>query len=99
MVRRFANVEEAHEEITIERDEISYVYELRITSLYDRMKQLRCRVLLIHDITWLKDDNIDHADDLAEPEEIAAEIMANLQTAMEEMEALAEILEGEEAAG
>ena len=35
-------------------------------------------------------------DDLAEPEEIAAEIMANLQIAMEEMEALTEVLQGEE---
>ena len=33
----------------------------------------------------------------AEPEEIAAEIMGHLQTAMEEMEALTELLEGDEA--
>lgn len=40
------------------------------------------------DITWLKDEGHHSADDLPEPEEIAAEIMANLQTAMAEMEAL-----------
>jgi light-regulated signal transduction histidine kinase (bacteriophytochrome) len=51
LIRRLENVEETHEEITIERDEISYVYELRITSLYDRRQQLRCRVLLIHNIS------------------------------------------------
>ena len=45
------------------------------------------------DITWLKDDSVtDHAD-LPEPEEIAAEIVAQLQTALEEMQALQEELE------
>lgn len=48
------------------------------------------------DITWLQDDSIERAEDLPEPDEIAAEIVANLQTAMEEMEALAELLEGGE---
>jgi type I restriction enzyme M protein len=42
------------------------------------------------DITWLKDDSVtDHAD-LPEPDEIAAEIVAQLQTALEEMRALRE---------
>jgi type I restriction enzyme M protein len=35
-------------------------------------------------------------DDLPEPEEIAAEIMMRLQTAMEEMEALTALLDDEE---
>ncbi len=40
------------------------------------------------DISWLKDDSVtDHAD-LPEPGEIAAEIVAQLQTAMEEMQGL-----------
>ena len=44
------------------------------------------------DISWLKDDSVtDHAD-LPEPEEIAAEIVAQLQTALEEMQALQEEL-------
>lgn len=44
------------------------------------------------DITWLKDESVtDHAD-LPEPEEIAAEIVAQLQTALEEMQALQEEL-------
>jgi len=46
------------------------------------------------DITWLRDENADHGDDLGEPAEIAAEIMAHLKTAMEEMEALMAALEG-----
>jgi type I restriction enzyme M protein len=46
------------------------------------------------DISWLKDDSVtDHAD-LAEPEVIAAEIVALLKTAMEEMEGLQEELGG-----
>ena len=45
------------------------------------------------DISWLKDDSVtDHAD-LPEPEEIAAEIVAQLQTALEEMRALQSELE------
>ncbi|HAA57590.1 MAG TPA: SAM-dependent methyltransferase [Myxococcales bacterium] len=46
------------------------------------------------DISWLKDDSVEHADDLPEPDEIAAEIMVLLQTAQEEMEALTELLNG-----
>jgi type I restriction enzyme M protein len=44
------------------------------------------------DISWLKDDSVtDHAD-LPEPDVIAAEIVAQLQTALEEMRALQEEL-------
>ena len=44
------------------------------------------------DISWLKDDSVtDHAD-LPEPDELAAEIVAQLQTALEEMQALQEEL-------
>ena len=47
------------------------------------------------DIGWIKDDSVSNADDLPEPEEIAAEIMEKLRTAMEEMEGLNGVLEGE----
>ncbi len=47
------------------------------------------------DLTWLRDENTDRAEDLPEPEEIAAQIMAHLQTATEEMQALLELLEPE----
>ena len=44
------------------------------------------------DISWLKDDSVtDHAD-LPVPDEIAAEIVTQLQTALEEMQALQEEL-------
>ena len=46
------------------------------------------------DISWLKDDSVtDHAD-LPEPEVIAAQIVAQLQIALEEMQALQEELGG-----
>jgi type I restriction enzyme M protein len=45
------------------------------------------------DISWLRDESLQNADDLPEPDEIAAEIMMRLQTAMEEMEALTELLD------
>jgi type I restriction enzyme M protein len=45
------------------------------------------------DISWLKDDSVtDHAD-LPEPDIIAAEIVGQLQLALEEMQALQEELE------
>ena len=47
------------------------------------------------DISWLRDDSVDHGDDLAEPEVIAAEIMENLRLAVAEMESLSAILEGD----
>lgn len=49
------------------------------------------------DITWLKDESTGGADNLPAPEDIAAEIMANLRTAMEEMEALSDLLESGDA--
>jgi len=46
------------------------------------------------DISWLKDEGHTSAEDWPEPDEIAAEIIANLQTAMAEMEALSAALGG-----
>jgi type I restriction enzyme M protein len=48
------------------------------------------------DISWLKDEGAYSADDLPEPDEIAALVRDRLQTAMEEIDALAALLEGEE---
>lgn len=55
LVERFSDVENAHEEIIIENNPMPLVYELRISSLHDRLGRVLCRVLLIHDITWLKE--------------------------------------------
>ena len=54
------------------------------------------------DISWLRDESLQSAEDLPEPDEIAAEIMTRLQSAMEDMEALTELLDNpavEEEAG
>jgi type I restriction enzyme M protein len=48
------------------------------------------------DIIWLKDDDAHSANDLPEPDDIAALIRDRLQTAMEEMDTLIALLEGEE---
>lgn len=48
------------------------------------------------DISWLRDENACRTEDLPEPDEIAGRIMEKLKTAMEEMEALPAVLEGEE---
>lgn len=48
------------------------------------------------DISWLRDESQGNGDALPDPDEIAAEIMLHLTTAMEEMEALQALLEGEE---
>ncbi len=45
------------------------------------------------DISWLRDESLQSADDLPEPEVIAAAILEKLQTAMTEMEALKDLLE------
>ncbi len=45
------------------------------------------------DISWLRDDDAQSQEDLGEPDEIAAEIIGHLQSAMAELEALSELLE------
>jgi type I restriction enzyme M protein len=49
------------------------------------------------DISWLKDESVHGADDLPEPEEIAAQIMDKLRIAMTEMDGLSAVLTGDEA--
>ncbi len=44
------------------------------------------------DIAWLRDESAGRHEELPEPEELAAEIMARLREAIEEMEALSEAL-------
>lgn len=48
------------------------------------------------DLTWLRDENSTHSDDLPEPDVLAAQILEQLAIATSEMEALARILEGDE---
>ncbi|MCB9793197.1 MAG: N-6 DNA methylase [Alphaproteobacteria bacterium] len=44
------------------------------------------------DLSWLRDESVERAEDLPEPEELAAEILGKLKEAMEEMEGLVEVL-------
>ena len=48
------------------------------------------------DISWLKDDEATGADELPEPDEIAAMIRDRLSTALDEIDVLSALLEGEE---
>lgn len=49
------------------------------------------------DISWLRDESLQSAEDLPEPDVVAQQIMERLETAMEEMAVLQELLEvGEE---
>ena len=48
------------------------------------------------DISWLRDEGAPRHDELPEPEEIVAEIVAKLREAIEEMEGLSESLQQEE---
>ena len=56
-----------------------------VTSLLKRDK-------LNLDVFWLKDDSLDDADTLPPPDEIAAEIVENLQTALEAFQSVADEL-------
>jgi type I restriction enzyme M protein len=47
------------------------------------------------DISWLRDDGHQNADDLPEPDEIAAEIVASLRVALEETETIQASLRGD----
>jgi type I restriction enzyme M protein len=50
------------------------------------------------DISWLRDTEADAEEDLTEPEDIAAAIIGHLKAALEDIEALSDELEGDEAA-
>ena len=46
------------------------------------------------DLIWLKDESLEDAANLPEPEVIAREIMENLESALTELSAIVEELEG-----
>jgi type I restriction enzyme M protein len=48
------------------------------------------------DVAWLRDEAESHNDARREPDELAAEILARLRDAMEEMEALSELMASSE---
>lgn len=44
---------------------------------------------------WLKDESLEDADDLPQPEELATDAIAELESALEELNAVLNLLEGE----
>ncbi|OGH60592.1 MAG: restriction endonuclease subunit S [Candidatus Lindowbacteria bacterium RIFCSPLOWO2_12_FULL_62_27] len=48
------------------------------------------------DITWLKDDSLEDADDLPAPEELAAEAITELEAAVDELKAIVALVENNE---
>jgi len=44
---------------------------------------------------WLKDESLEDADELPEPEELATDAIAELESAVEELNAVMKLLEGE----
>lgn len=56
------------------------------------MEELLKRDMLNLDIFWLKDESLDDVDSLPPPDEIAAEIVENLQAALEAFQSVADEL-------
>ena len=69
----------------------------RDASVAELQQRFEVDVLLKHDklnldIFWLKDESLDDVDSLPPPDEIAAEIIENLQAALEAFQSVAEEL-------
>ncbi len=50
------------------------------------------------DITWLKDESLEDADDLPEPQDLAAEAITELEAVVDDLKEMLTLLEREEAA-
>ncbi len=57
--------------------------------------ELEARDFKIDGLKWLKDESLDDADELPEPEELATDAIAELEGAVEELNAILGLLEGE----
>jgi type I restriction enzyme M protein len=55
---------------------------------------VRARSFNIDGLRWLRDESLDDADELAEPEELATEAIAELQAAADELNEILALLEG-----
>ena len=49
------------------------------------------------DITWLKDESLEDAEDLPEPQDLAAEAITELEAVVEDLRELVAMIEKEEA--
>jgi type I restriction enzyme M protein len=51
------------------------------------------------DITWLKDESLENSDDLPEPQNLAADAINELESAVKDLREIVELVEKEEGAG
>ena len=57
------------------------------------INEVKDRDFKIDSLKWLKDESLDDADELPEPEELAADAISELESAVEELNAIIQILE------
>jgi type I restriction enzyme M protein len=63
------------------------------------IKEVKDRDFKIDSLKWLKDESLDDADELPEPEELATDAISELETAVEELNAIIGLLENSDEAG
>jgi type I restriction enzyme M protein len=63
------------------------------------INEVKERDFKIDSLKWLKDESLDDADELPEPEELAADAIAELESAVEELNAILSLLENNNGQG
>ena len=58
------------------------------------LDEIRARDYKIDSLRWLRDESLDDADELPEPDELATDAIAELESAVEELNAVLTLLEG-----
>jgi type I restriction enzyme M protein len=59
------------------------------------LSEIKQREFKLDGFKWLKDELLEDADDLPEPEELATDAVAELESAVGELNAVLKLLEGE----
>jgi type I restriction enzyme M protein len=75
---------------TSKRDESERFHRFHITDIKERDYKL--------DITWIKDDSLEDADDLPEPDVLAAEAITELEAVVDDLREIISLIEKEEMA-
>jgi type I restriction enzyme M protein len=57
------------------------------------ISEIKEREFKIDSLKWLKDESLDNGEELSEPEELAADAIAELEAAVEELNAIVTLLE------
>lgn len=63
------------------------------------IEEVRARDFKIDSLKWLRDESLDDGDELPEPEELATDAIAELEAAVEELNAVLALLEGNASTG